>query len=245
MRRILNFKGQEVNIVHFPGRSSREYYLWTIAAINQCKFDCPENLTIILTSTDYSKSVISQQLNLNSVPFINSFDYRNDLSEGFIMEKKVEYIYNALLNIKTEFCLIVDAYDSFIYDLSTIIDKFKKRETRILFNPTKNNYPSLNIDKIPQRDYLGEFNHLNAGNVIGYTKDLTDFYKECVDFRNSPDYFNFYRSEQFIIRSIFAKHSEHCTEKPCYMTFDYDCNIFATGVSALFKIIDEETRWIV
>ena len=43
---------------------------------------------------------------------------------------------------------------------------------------------------------------------------------------NKPGFFNPYGSEQFILRTVFAKYSENMLKENPYICIDYGCKVF-------------------
>lgn len=223
-RRILNYRGSEINICHFQGRSMSEYPLLVHFLYNKkIEGDKPENLTIITTETDPKNAVLTQQLYLNNIPYINSVT--EDLFEWSNINK-IDFIIEALENTKTEYSLILDGRDVVINSFEGLMEKYKETGMRILFNASKNNFPRVEIDKLHDRDWRGNFKYFNAGCVIGVTSDLLKFYKECRDLMPTLEDIEIFNSEQYIIRHGFAKYSEDLNNK--FVDFDWECNIFQT-----------------
>ena len=144
--------------------------------------------------------------------------------------------------------MIVDGYDVVFNKLDDIVEKFKKYDTRILYNASKNNYPNVYIDKIPERDYLGSFRFFNAGCCIGYTQDLIKFYEECLEMQQSREIMsaNLEMSEQFILRHVFKKYSETAFKddnKEKYVKFDNECSIFICMGNGDFEWNEQHQRF--
>lgn len=237
--KLFNFRGQEVNIYHLQGSKLEYYYnqLLDTHMNSQGNLVGDPNLTIITTYNQEWHPGVHMQLIKWGIPFINAW---YDNGNPWYMPDKVYFIREALEKVKTEYVLILDDYDVVINDLVDIIPRFKSygESTRILYNASKNNYPTVNIDKIPERDYLGEFNHFNAGCGIGYTEDMKHFYSDCIYIHEHPDQFiNVYESEQFLLRVVFSNYSERlCTDSP--IKFDYDCRVFLCMGNATIRILE-------
>lgn len=223
---IKNFNEELTNILHFQGKSDIMTKMFTRQVEDTMgkKIEgFPDNLTVITTFTNKDASPLVYQLENNKIPYINS--YKNEYGE-FIMTDKVKYILNALKEVKTEMVLILDGYDVLIQNFDKLIENFKLYNTRMLYNASKNNYPVVVLDKMPFRDYIGQFNCFNAGCAIGYTKDFIDFYSDAYETMNKPGFFNPYGSEQFILRTVFAKYSENMLKENPYICIDYGCKVF-------------------
>ena len=239
-----NFTDGIPNILHFQGRSHimAEMFEKQIDDTMQSKFEgFPENVTVITTFTEKDASPLVYQLENNNVSYINS--YKEEYG-SFVMTDKIMYIVNALKEVKTELVLILDGYDVLIQNFDNLLANFKDYNTRMLFNASKNNYPVVQIDQMPFRDYIGQFNHFNAGCAIGYTEDFLKFYSEAQELMNQEGFFNPYNSEQYILRHIFAKYSEHMLDKEPYISIDYACKVFlALSQAYVFPKKEFENEW--
>lgn len=238
-KKVLNYHGGEVNICHFQGKSMSEnplliYYLYN----KKIGGEKPKNLTIITTETDPKNAVLTQQLYLNNIPYINSVT--EDLFEWSNIHK-IGFIIDALEKTETEYSLVLDGRDVVINTFEGLMDKYKATGLSILYNASKNNFPRVEIDKLHDRDWRGDFKYFNAGCVIGVTKDLLRFYKECRDLMPNLKDVEIFNSEQYIIRYGFAKYSADVNNK--FVDFDWECNIFQTFSQT--KLIQDENGCIV
>lgn len=221
--KLLNFRECEVNVYHLQGSNLSEYYARLYDSNISNTFHA-DNLTIITTFTDMGVKGVHWQLLNNSIPWINSYKMEYGL---WSMPNKVDYIRKALDEVNTDYVMILDDYDVLINDLVDIVNRYKSYgpQTKVLFNASKNNYPTQNIDKIPYRDYLGEFKFFNAGNCIGEVQFLKWFYDQCIEVKNNPEqYPNVFNSEQFLLRHVFSRFSENLANSP--IQIDYDCRVF-------------------
>lgn len=236
-KKVLSHKGKEFNICHFQGRSFDGRPALVGYYFNKkIGGKLPDNVTIVTTETDEFSAVTCQQLQLNKIPYINSVD---DIVLEWSNIAKVEFILKALKQVKTEFAIIVDARDVLFNTFDGILDKFLATGYRMIYNATKNNFPRMEIDKIHDRDWRGDFKYFNAGCCIGYTKDLVDFYEKCFEIKDSLVDLELINSEQYILRSVFAKYSEDVNQK--YIDFDYDCDIFQSFAGTRLLPADSNT----
>ena len=114
----------------------------------------------------------------------------------------------------------------------------------MFFNGTKNNFPWTHIDRVPYRDWRGEYRYFNAGCAIGYTEDFKKFYDDCAELIPKID--NPWGSEQYILRAVFSKYSEQVDSDRAYMDFDWECNIFQTYVNSIvLKLYDKQKVYAV
>jgi hypothetical protein len=238
-KKLLNYHGGEINVCHLQGRSMAEYPL-VIQFLYNKKIggNKPENLTIITTETDPENAILTQQLYLNDIPYINSVN--DDLLEWSNINK-IDFIIDALEKTETEYTLILDGRDVIINTFEGIIEKYKSTGLNILFNSTKNNFPRVEIDKLHDRDWRGNFKYFNAGCCIGETKELLKFYNECKELIPTLPDLEIFNSEQYIIRHGFAKYSEDVNQR--FIDFDWECNIFQTFAQT--RLLKEENNYIV
>lgn len=219
----LTYTNKPIKISHFPGWTRCKFQS-IITKFAKTKTSIPDNLTVITVVDDdtenYDKSPLIRQLNKNNIPFINAARHKDVYP--WVNNKKIKLINDALQNITTDYCLILDGIDVTINDdLSDIIDIFKTYNKDIIFNATAWPHPSVEIDVIENRKELyGTYCYLNAGCCIGKTEALKLFYTEALDIFNatSPED-KFYSSEQYFIRKTFANHMDT-------VFFDYECKLF-------------------
>ena len=220
----LTSKGYPVQISHFPGWT-RYKYKNLIDKMASIKIGgLPENLQIITCVDDdsvaYGKSPLINQLNKNGIPFINAAEHKDVYP--WVNNKKIQLLYDALQNVTSEYCLILDGIDVAINDdLSDIINIYKTYNKKIIYNATPWMHPKVVIDVIDNRKELyGKYCFLNAGCCIGETKALQDFYNEILEFfNNTPKDDQFWASEQYYVRRVFSNHMDT-------VFFDYDCKLF-------------------
>ena len=229
---VVNYHSIPVNVSHFQG-TSRERLPEFMDQVNKLSvLEKPDNLTILTTFTDPDMCILYQQLKKSGIDCINSYDYLDNLEDGqWNMTKKIDMIREGLKRVNTDYVLICDGYDVYINTFDNILEKFQKTKLRMLFNGTKNNFPWAHIDRIPYRDWRGEFRYFNAGCAIGYVEDFKKFYDECSEMINKIS--NPWESEQYVLRAVFANYSEYVDTENAYMDFDWECNIFQTYVNTV------------
>jgi hypothetical protein len=241
---VLNYHSSPINVSHFQG-TSRDRLPEFMSVVNeQSKLVLPDNLTVVTTYTDADACILYQQLKRNNIDCINSFDYAVDFDGEWNMTKKIDMILKALDHVDTDYALICDGYDVFINSFDNIIPKFESTGLRMFFNGTKNNFPQTHVDRIPYRDWRGEYRYFNAGCAIGYVNDFKYFYEECS--KILPTVSNPWNSEQLVLRSVFARYSEDVDTENKYMDFDWECNIFQTYVnSVVLKLFNNQPIYAV
>ena len=233
----LNYTGQEACIYHFQGKSSEDLLNEVSYALSKKVLKgFPEDLSIITTYTDPQKSPLIRQLRISQIPYINSAEELMVKGLPFSRPGKIYLLKDALQEIKTKYCLILDGYDVVINNFDDIIKKFQSYHTQILFNASKNNYPPVHIDRIPERDYIGAFRFFNAGCCIGETEALEKFYTQAALLEPALKEFNTKDSEQYVLRHVFAENSETSISGAWkYVTIDYKCIVFQTTGNAEIK----------
>jgi hypothetical protein len=216
--------GYTPNVLHFHGsnRAQLDGTFNTILNnhIVNGDFDT-KRLKIISTWTDVENCCLLKQCKKSNIPITNCVPEDFDKTQEWYMPNKIKFFIQELEKTEQEIVLFLDGYDVLLTHLDDIVERFEKQPYRILFNPSCNNYPDVTIDKIYGRQNRGIYCYFNAGCVIGYTKDLLKFYKECEQYLSIKNPMN---SEQYVIRFGFAKYS--CDKKQTFIGIDYMCNIF-------------------
>lgn len=229
---VVNYHSSPVNVSHFQGTSRDRLDEFMKLVRKDSKLILPNNLTILTTYTDPQKCILYQQLKENGIDCLNTLDYSNNLEDGeWNMTKKIDLIQEGLKHVDTDYVLICDGYDVYINSFDNLIHKFEKTGLRMLFNGTKNNFPATHVDKIPYRDWRGDYRYFNAGCAIGYKEDFIKFYEDCSKIIEQVS--NPWESEQLILRHVFARYSEQVNTENAYMDFDWECNIFQTYVNSI------------
>jgi hypothetical protein len=218
LRTFVNKQYSPINIFHFPGTASNFKEYWVELLEKKSTFNGVENLTIITFATNEDESPLISQLKRNGVKYINAVNTEKD----WVNTQKIQYLLDALKQVNTDYVLILDGYDVVIQNLDGILEKFNRLKYRIIFNATHNNYPEMEIDKIPNRERMGEFCYLNAGACIGYKEDIKRFYEEVLEIQDKVENPN--NSEQLLVRTVFAKYSDK--EDNDFVFIDYSSLIF-------------------
>lgn len=232
--RLLNHLGNEFCIAHFQGKTYR-WFPDLLKHINRQKVTLPDNVEIVTVSNRSGTSMLISQLKKNNIPYINKVPegcYWNNL-------KKIGYINEALLEVKSKYVLILDADDVLITrTASEIVKRLNKYKKQILFNADKYNYPDMLIDKIPDRDFMGQYRYLNAGACFGLLESCREFYRKADEILSNGNIYNPSNSEQFIIRHAFKDATD-------IVGFDYECNLFQTFIGATVRDLGNKRYMIV
>ena len=218
MSKILSHTGNDVYIGHFQGDVMKKY-AEIVEEFSQVKVKITPRISVITNYTNKDEAITALQLENSCMPYVNAC--KNTEGKWTNVNKIRNYV-DALEQTVSEYSLLVDGYDVlFFKDLGEeFIEKFLCFNKKILFNATKNNYPNFEIDKVENRDLLGEFKYLNAGVVFGKTEDLLAFYKEVLEKTKDDTIRNPWNSEQLYIRIV--------SNGKDYVSFDNECVLFQT-----------------
>ena len=221
------------HILHFQGKAKLHY---SVLFKNASKIPItnPDNLCILTCATEEEFSPLINQLKASNIKYTNlcklTFYHCWDNTQK--LEAVTEYFKTADLS---KIYLFLDAYDTAIQSLDGLLDKFLATHKEIIFNSTKHNWPNIFIDRLHERDFIGDFRYFNAGICIGYGHALKKFYNECLEELYKTT-FNPWKSEQLIVRKVWARYSEDPNRK---IDFDYNCELFQTFGSTKLEKIDE------
>ena len=175
----IQYIGEDVNIMHLNGYS-RNFV--DMDAINLNKIRVPDNLTIVTVETDITKSPLIRQLERSNVRFINGFNFGLGLSElnNKNLTLKIDYIYEALKNVNTEYVMFLDSRDTVIMHLHNIFEKYEKYGCDIVFGTDPGAYPQ-NYESIVESHNTPLF--LNSGTVLGKTDTMRHIYGTLSEIR--------------------------------------------------------------
>jgi hypothetical protein len=232
---ILNHNETAFSIAHFQGNSYYGYIAVAEYFKNQA-IVLPENITIVTACNNPGKSMLIEQLEKNGIAFINMAKKGGSWNNL----KKPGYINKALKEVTTEFVFILDAADVLFTGagLDKLFEHFNESGKKLIFNATKNNYPNELIDKVPDRDFRGEFRYLNAGCCFGRTDTAALFYGDVRDLIEADTVHNPKKSEQLVVRHIFKDRTEE-------VDFDCKCNIFQTFGGTELKFLEGNERYAI
>lgn len=221
---ILNPNNEYPNVLHFHGKNLTQLAgtLDTIMTNHKVNgnFD-HDKLRIVSTWTDPQACILLQQMNKHGIPITNCVPDGYDIAKQWYMPNKIKFFIKVLETTEQDIVMFLDGYDVLITHLNDIVDRFTSQPYRILFGPSCNNYPNVDIDIIHGRQNLGMYCYFNAGCCIGYREDLLKFYKEVQELVKID---NPVGSEQYIMRFAFAKYSKNKAQH--FIGIDYKCKIF-------------------
>lgn len=218
---VYNENNEPVNILHFLGVGKAKYEnQQMIKILRENELSLPENITLI-TVVDHKNvdnALLIKQLNAMEIPFINPAE--DLIVERFENTDKIGLILDALQNVDTEYCLILEGLDVVITNLDDIMDKYLALGKDIIYNATNINYPDVDVETIENRESLGSYKYFNAGCCIGKTSALLDFYNECaIELSGCDGSDKYYHSEQYHVRKAF----DRCQD---IVGIDNECKIF-------------------
>ena len=226
--KILNHNRKEFCVAHFQSKCQSNYPQ-VIEVINKQDIVIPEDVEIITVTNRQNVSILVEQLKKFNIGFINK------VPQGIYWTnlKKIGYIIEGLLEVKSKYALILDADDVLLTkDIINIVDKFSLYNKKLIFGATKNNHPDYVIDKIYDRDFRGEYRYLNAGSCFGTVDFCLEFYTKTNEILQTVIIYNPYKSEQLIIRNAFKDVTD-------LVDFDYQCKLFQTFCGAhVWKFTD-------
>ena len=135
------------------------------------------NLSIITLFTDNDKAILASQLDANNIGYINAAEN----IESFVKAFKPCYYKDALEKVKSEYALLMDAYDTKVNGFEGIRDIPSYYGKKIIYSAWKYHFPTFfNVDF-----GVGEENslkYINSGVVFGRTEDLLAFYQVLSDY---------------------------------------------------------------
>ena len=195
-------------VLHLPSKN-KELYGYLLEDNHTKLFHKPDNLDIVvpITLDQVDSSLLIKQIH-NS-----GYDYYNCIDKEVIWERadKLIYIYNSLKLCKNEYAIVLDGNDTVILkDLDSIIDDFKKYNTKIVYNSEIYNYRG-------QMKYC-----YNGGVCIGKVADLLEFYELAISFLDKTP--RKYPSEHpYLLKAINKWHNTRCDgQRALFICYNYE-----------------------
>lgn len=223
IKKYISPYGNAVKILHFPGDSDMKKQA-CLNSFNYKPIVKPDNVEIITTAFEVENTTLPllTQLKNSKIPFLNSTDNHKIITWN--NRNKIQYIYDTLQEVSSDYCLILDSRDVAIAsNLSDILSLYESYGVDVLYNAGDALHPNIEIEKIPNRNELGEFKYFNAGCCIGKTDTLKELYKEALDIiaETNLEECPYSNSEQYFLRQVYANHLNDGK-----MGIDYKCRIF-------------------
>jgi hypothetical protein len=187
----------------------------------------PENMTIVTFLFGKKTFSLKNQLDNNKIEYKNFIDTK----AGYWMNRfKIKYICDYIDQIDTDYILCLDGIDTLLSeDLSTIVNKFLRFDTDILYNASIINYPELEYTEKTNSN----FKYLNAGAFIGKTDSIKEFYKYIYDNFYETDDVGSVKSEQHRVRLARQNYKGKVKTR-----VDTGCVIFQTLSQTDYSVID-------
>lgn len=204
-------------IIHNPFEGWNDCKLWDRVVIcNFGKITIPENLTLVTWNNSQELGLIEKQLKRNK---INYLSLGKDVEWSTNRMKPLLLIDNFHL-IKTKYILCMDCFDVFIVgDLKNILDRFLKKNAKVLFNATGSIYPNDPSDKkIEDKMCPPPFRYFNSGLFIGEANYIENMLTS-IDWDCKQQHY----SDQFLMRKKY--HDCHPD-----VQIDWNCEIFQIGL---------------
>lgn len=178
----------------------------------------PSDVTIVtFIAIDDNKMSLKKQLDNSKIKFINLANpdlmfWKNTM--------KIKYL-SVMENINTPYVLCLDGLDVLLSeDQSSLIDRFKSFNCKLLYNASKLNYPPVCEDI---ENTSTSFKYLNAGAFIGEVDFVKDFYKFLFETEMYREYKDYMLSEQIRVR-YGRKRYRYMSD----IKVDTECEIFQT-----------------
>lgn len=183
--KILNKYGKVPCAIHANGCVYTENELnGLFDMIDGHDIKCPDNVQIIIAESNLDdvmanetlkrREILPFQLNNNGINFING---AFETPDGFSFVYKINYIYNALQKVNTEYVFFLDTRDTKIITMDGIIEKFLAYDTKVLFCADTTNYPTLTLGyDVVHNVGDSPFRYLNSGGFFARTADALDIF---------------------------------------------------------------------
>lgn len=211
---VLHFHGQNIN------QLSNTFRIISTEHIVNSDYD-KNKLAIVSTWTEEENCCLLKQCRKFDIPIINCVPKDYDKTQEWYMPNKIKFFIKVLESIDNELVMFLDGYDVLFTHLDDIIYRYESQSYTILFGPSCNNYPEIKIDMLWGRAKMGAYRYFNAGCVIGKRTALIEFYKHALEYIDKK---NPWKSEQLIMRYVFAEYSKDKTQT--FVGIDFNCKIF-------------------
>lgn len=215
-------------IVHCHYEEKYNKLLWKKIKNIKIKTNIPEDVTIVTWNNGLQKRLIELQLDELKINYITLG--KNVKEVKYLLNKyelnvhkptwnnriKLILLLRNIEKIKTNYILGLDCFDTFIVnDLSNIVEKFKKKNTKLLFNASNEFHPPNNKDEqIENQMASGPFSYFNGGVFFGLKNYICETFSDV-----NWDLENWKCSEQYLIRKKY--HLEFPN-----IQIDWSCDLF-------------------
>lgn len=129
------------------------------------------NITIVTLFTDKDKAMLASQLEKNNIGYINAAEN----VDYFVKAFKPIYYNDALDDVKTEYVLLMDAYDTVVTSFDGMSGVPIYYGKKLVYSAWKYHFPTyFDVDFGVSED--NQLKYLNSGVVFGKTSDVKSFY---------------------------------------------------------------------
>lgn len=219
-------------IAHNPSSEVAQYPIWgKLQEIKNKKNYCemPQDLTIVTWNNLQNKGILEQQLenlNISYVCLGKGLEWTSNRLKPKLLIEEIK-------NIKTTYLLALDCFDVLITDhLIDIINRFKQKNTKLLFNATCHVWPDVSEHRAIESKICnnGPFQFFNSGCFIGETNYINWFLNQIVFDDLKHDY-----SDQYLLRQLYHKYYPE-------VQIDWDCQIFQIIFDRIGQYLDVKFR---
>ncbi len=176
-----NYYDSNVNIIHLNCFSKE---LFDLNLLNTNKVCVPENVTIITVENQVEKSPLIKQLTKSNIKFVNGCETDEDLPDlnGDKLILKVDYIYEALKKVDTEYVLFLDSRDTIIFNLDNLIENYSEYGYDIIFGNDPSPFPE-NFKTVLEQNHSNSF--INSGTIFGKTDSMLSVFGKISKLRKT------------------------------------------------------------
>lgn len=237
--KYLNENGDELYILHFPGKKDLSMYNHFIEPNLNREIKIANNLSIISINNQqcWDDSFLKHQSELNNFKVYNTgldiIDWKNTC--------KITETLKCLEEIDTEYALIMDGRDTIIVnDLDdNFIQNYLKLGYPIVYSGIKHGR-KIEIDNQEFFDnIIGPYKYLNSGGGgIGKTQDLLNIYTQANNLIEQKNETNTTNSDEYILRYLER-------DFPNIIKVDSEAKLFRNIVHYDFKYIRKDGNIII
>lgn len=159
-------------IEHFPYEGIKKN-------INK-KIELNIDLSIITSFTSKNDAKLINQLEENNIKYINAAEGLKEFKKAF----KPIYYNNVLKDVTTEYVLIIDSYDSIIYNIDNMPSCLNHYDKDMIYGAWFLHFPTfIDFDfDVPKNNSL---KYLNSGVFFGKTEEVKKYYSLLSEYIDS------------------------------------------------------------
>lgn len=210
----VNSAKKSVAVIHAQGESRvhcRDMFYW----MREQPCAVPEWVGVVTCCNgpmlDQAELIV--QLEKNNIPYVNPAVNVRCWENGM----KPRLIVEAIISLDKKFThvLCLDSIDVMLNGaFERALPGYDSYCKPVLFGASRNNHPNRIIDKVPDRDWRGNFRYLNAGTSFGPRHLMLEFYEAVASLPR-------HEQEQILVRTAFATRQD-------WVEFDWKCEMFQT-----------------